>query len=156
MAYSRRAGDTPSSSCSPTTVGTSAPRVSPSGTRTRGTVPGVSPPSEKPPVALGRGLAISGVRTRSLGRQDLEHPRTTHRAHALQGRPAVGHLHLLGVGDLPLGLALHTVPLIRSHRGLASLRHCVPPFGGRAGGRGAWAWGSGAAPPGHPPGTVTT
>src|SRR5207302_8923347 len=95
-------------------------------------------------------------RASSLGRQDLEHPRTAHRAHALQGRPAVGHLHLLGVGDLPLGLALHTVPLIRSHRGLSSLRHCVPPFGGRAGGRGAWAWASGAAPPGHPPGTVTT
>ena len=78
--------------------------------------------------------------------------RTAYRADALQGRPAVGHLHLLGVGDLPLGLALHTVPLIRSHRGLSGLRHCVPPFGSRVRGAGCMGWGSGAAPPGHPPG----
>src|SRR5205823_5938132 len=133
-------------------------RASPSDTPTRGMGPGASPPapSEEPPAVLGRGLASSIAAARSLGRQDLEHPRTAHRAHALQGRPAVGHLHLLGVGDLPLGLALHTVPLIRSHRGLSGLRHCVPPFGGRVRGAACMGWGSGAAPPGHPPGTGTT
>ena len=111
----------------------------------------VAPPSEEPPAVLGRGLASSVAGASSFGRQDLEHPRTAYRADALQGRPAVGHLHLLGVGDLPLGLALHTVPLIRSHRGLSGLRHCVPPFGGRGRGAGCMGWGSGAAPPGSPP-----
>src|SRR2546430_9388177 len=151
MVCARRAGDTPSSSCSPAAVVWPGRRASPSDRPTRATVPDVSPPSEKPPVALGRGLALSVAWERLLGRQDLEHPRTTHRPHALQGRPAVGHLHLLGVGDLSLGLALHTVPLIRSHRRLSGLRHCVPPFGGRGRGAGCMAWWSGAAPPGSPP-----
>src|SRR5205807_1420150 len=154
MVCARRAGDTPSSSCSPTTVVWPGRRASPSAMPTRATVPDVSPPSEEPPVALGRGLALSVAWERLLGRQDLEHPRTTHRTHALQGRPAVGHLHLLGVGDLPLGLAFHTVALIRSHRGLSSLRHCVPPFGGRGSGLGCTGWGAGGSPPGAPAGWV--
>src|SRR5207245_11530271 len=49
------------------------------------------------------------------------------------GGPAVRHLHLLRVGDLALGLALHTVPFVRGHRALSTLRHLAPPFGGRGG-----------------------
>src|ERR1043166_8676924 len=116
-----------------------------------GRKPGVDP-SEEPPAVFGRGLASSVAGASLLGRQDLEHPRTAHRAHALQGRPAVGHLHLLGVGDLPLGLAFHTVALIRSHRGLSTLRHCVPPLGGGVRGAGCVGGGQGRLPRITPPG----
>src|SRR5205823_12826969 len=99
MVCARRAGDTPSSSCSPTTVAWSARRASPSAMPTKATVRDASPPSEEPQVALGRGLALSVVWERLLERQDLENTRTTNRTHALQGRPAVGHLHPLGAAN---------------------------------------------------------
>src|SRR6266849_5265406 len=125
----RRPVDTPSLSCSRTTVRKRGRPASPSATPSRATARGASPARE--------------------------HPRAAHRADALQGRAAVRHLHLLWVRDLPLGLALHTVTLIRGHRGLASLRHCVPPVRGRGGG-GAAAAGVRGDFPGYPPGTVTT
>src|SRR6267378_4476329 len=114
------------------------------------------PLSEEPPASLDRGLALSVWLAPLLRRQNLEHPCAAHRAHALHRGPAVRHFHLLGVRNLALGLALHTVALIGCHRGLSTLRHCVPPFGGTAGGRGAPVCVRGGSPGSPPPGTETT
>src|SRR5207248_10245881 len=130
----------------------------------RALVPFRPVPQKKPPAASDRGLVFSGPGISSLGRQDLEHPRAANRAHTLQGGPAVGHLHLLRIRDLPLRLALHAVAFIRGHRSFSNLRHFAPPFGGGRGrGQARWAPGSsdGRLPPPpasgpHPARTVTT
>src|SRR5438128_502805 len=113
-------------SCSPTTVRKWARLASRSATPTKGATPGASltsptrkAPGRARPRAPGVGCWVGGL----LRRQNLEHPRAAHRAYALQRRPAVGHLHLLGIRNLALGLALHAVPLIRGHRGFSTLRH---------------------------------
>src|SRR2546425_12991927 len=123
---------TPSSSCSPTTAPTRAPPASPFATPIReAAVAGWRAEANENPRPLGPGVGCLRGVDDSLRRQDLEHPRSTDRAHALQGRATVRHLHLLRVGDLPLRLALHAVAFVGSHRSLASLRHVAPPVGGR-------------------------
>src|SRR6266516_447935 len=71
---------------------------------------------------------------RLLRRQDLEHSGPAHGTDTLQRGAAVGHLHLLGVRDLPLRLTLHAVTFIRGHRALC-LCHCLSllQFGARRG-----------------------
>src|SRR5437016_11833086 len=112
MRSARVPDSSPSSRSWPTTAARSALPATRSGTNKH--APGLEAP----------GACGSIKRTaRLLRRQDLEHTGPAHGTDTLQRGAAVGHLHLLGVRDLPLRLTLHTVTFIRGHRCL-SLCHC--------------------------------
>src|SRR5690348_10342856 len=157
MESGRRERSTPSSSCWRTTAGMPAPPASRSATPTRATGVDGSRRKDKNP----RPRSAGGSRCRVLvgglfRRQDLEHPRTADRAHALQRGTAIGHLHLLGIRNLALRLALHAVALIGCHRGFSTLRHCAFLRSGAWAGGCASLAGRGGSPGSPPPRTVTT
>src|SRR5438132_14267987 len=134
MECARRPAGMRNWSSSPTTAGTWVRRASRSGTLTRGVAPAAWPPSlgsEEPPALARPGARVVGLVGDLLRRQNLEHPRAAHRAHALQRGSAVRHFHLLRIRNLALGLALHAVAFIRCHRGSSFSRQSTPRYAAR-------------------------